>query len=98
MLYAQGRTRHGSVVTNKDGFERRSKHQGPDGNKPSLAVDVMPHPINWKDTERCVYFAGYVMATARRMGIAVRWGGDWDQDFEVADEKFRDFPHFELVL
>jgi hypothetical protein len=30
------------------------------------------------------------------MGIELRWGGDWDQDFEVKDNRFDDFPHFEL--
>jgi hypothetical protein len=30
------------------------------------------------------------------MGINLRWGGDWDQDWEVKDNKFDDFPHFEL--
>jgi peptidoglycan L-alanyl-D-glutamate endopeptidase CwlK len=97
-LYAQGRTKPGNIVTHKDGVEKRSKHQGADGKKPSFAVDVVPYPIDWQDTERMTYFAGWVMATARRMGIALRWGGDWDQDTEVGDERFRDFPHFELVL
>jgi hypothetical protein len=31
------------------------------------------------------------------MGIAIRWGGDWDQDGFVADERFLDMPHFELI-
>ena len=32
----------------------------------------------------------------RSMGVNLRWGGDWDQDFEVQDNKFDDFPHFEI--
>jgi len=97
-LYARGRTKPGPIVTSKDGVNRRSKHQGDDGNPPSLAVDVAPWPIDWGDTERFVLLAGYILGTARRMGIAVRWGGDWDRDTEVEDERFRDLPHFELVL
>ena len=41
-------------------------------------------------------FAGFVLGVANQMGINLRWGGDWDQDFEVQDNKFDDFPHFEL--
>ena len=30
------------------------------------------------------------------MGINLRWGGDWNQNWEVNDNKFDDFPHFEI--
>ena len=29
--------------------------------------------------------------------IKLRWGGDWNMNFEVDDNKFDDFPHFELI-
>ena len=64
---------------------------------PSYAVDVTPYPVNWKDRERQTLFAGYVLGTAHSMGIRLRWGGDWDMDYEVSDNKFDDFPHFELL-
>lgn len=64
---------------------------------PSLAVDVAPYPINWNDTQRFHYFAGFVMGTAKSMGVTLRWGGDWSQDTEVKDETFRDLPHFEIA-
>tara|TARA_R100001594_G_scaffold148985_2_gene205554 strand:- start:17 stop:409 length:393 start_codon:yes stop_codon:yes gene_type:complete len=63
---------------------------------PSNAVDVVPYPIDWKDRERMTLFAGFVLGIANQMGINLRWGGDWDQDFEVKDNMFDDFPHFEL--
>ena len=63
---------------------------------PSNAVDVVPYPIDWKDRERMTLFAGFVIGVASQMGINLRWGGDWDQDFEVQDNKFDDFPHFEV--
>jgi len=96
-LYAQGRDKPGSVVTMRDGVVKLSNHQGVDGEEPSLAVDAVPYPIDWKDTERMVYFAGFVKGVAVRMGIKIRWGGDWDSDTETDDERFRDLPHFELV-
>jgi len=64
---------------------------------PSNAVDVQCYPIDWKDRERQTYFAGQVMATARSMGIRLRWGGDWDGDTEVKDNNFDDLCHFELI-
>ena len=76
-----------------------SKVRYPDGRhnaNPSNAVDVTPYPVDWDDRERQTLFAGFVLGIAKSMGINLRWGGDWDQDFEVQDNKFDDFPHFEI--
>ena len=64
---------------------------------PSLAVDVVPYPVDWQDLRRFYFFAGYVKATAERMGIKIRWGGDWDNDFNFKDQNFHDLPHTELL-
>jgi len=69
---------------------------GRHNSNPSRAVDVTPYPIDWEDRERQTLFAGFVLGIARSMGIKLRWGGDWDQDFQVADNRFDDFPHFEI--
>ena len=69
-----------------------SKHNS----KPSMAVDVVPYPIDWSDKERFYYFAGFVKGIAKSMGIDLRWGGDWDSDTEVKDQTFMDLPHFEI--
>ena len=43
------------------------------------------------------YFAGFVKGIAKGMyNIDLRWGGDWDNDWEVKDNRFDDFPHFEI--
>ena len=79
--------------------EGKSKVRFPDGrhNKlPSRAADVTPYPVDWNDRERQTLFAGFVLGVARGMGIVLRWGGDWDQDWQVMDNKFDDFPHFEI--
>ena len=65
--------------------------------RPSLAVDVVPYPVNWQDRERFTYFAGYVMGVAASHGIRLRWGGDWNGDWHVRDNHFDDLPHFELL-
>jgi len=64
---------------------------------PSFAVDVVPYPIDWDDRERFHLFAGFVLGIAKSMDINLRWGGDWNQNWEVDDNKFDDFPHFELI-
>ena len=79
--------------------EEKTKVKYPDGRhnrQPSSAVDVTPYPVDWKDRERQTLFAGFVIGVASQMGINLRWGGDWDQDFQVVDNRFDDFPHFEL--
>ena len=79
--------------------EGKTKVKYPDGRhnrQPSSAVDVTPYPVDWKDRERQTLFAGFVIGVASQLGINLRWGGDWDQDFQVVDNRFDDFPHFEL--
>ena len=64
---------------------------------PSMAVDVVPYPIDWEDKERFALLAGFVQGRAVALGINIRWGGDWDRDKKTADETFLDMPHFELM-
>lgn len=80
---------------------------------PSRAVDVAPWPIpkawgspgadhmytgeEMKERAKFYYVAGIVLGLAHRMGIQVRWGGDWDSDREFTDQTFDDLVHFELV-
>lgn len=79
-------------------LEGKSKVRWPDSKhnkKPSDAADVIPYPVDWEDTNRMRLFAGFVLGIAISMGIRLRWGGDWDQDTQVKDNKFNDLPHFE---
>ena len=107
-LYKQGRSLIGGrwviadkkkVVTYKDGTISKSNHNY----SPSKAVDAVPYPINWKNTDRMYYFAGMVIATAIRLKDEgkvthnIRWGGDWDRDTEVDDQTFMDLAHFEII-
>lgn len=78
-----------------------SKVKWPNGNHnklPSLAVDVVPYPIDWKNAKRFYDFAGFVRGVANQMGIKIRWGGDWDSDKDLDDNSLIDLPHFELML
>ena len=80
----------------EDGKTKVRYPNGRHNASPSCAVDVTPYPVDWADRERQTLFAGFVLGVANQMGIKLRWGGDWDQDFEVKDNRFDDFPHFEL--
>jgi peptidoglycan L-alanyl-D-glutamate endopeptidase CwlK len=71
--------------------------ESPHNFEPSLAVDVIPYPVDWKDHDRMQYFAGQVMGIAQMMGIEIKWGGDWDRDTHLSDNRFNDLPHFELA-
>lgn len=64
---------------------------------PSLAIDATPWPIDWNDKARFYHFAGKVQGIAQMMHIKLRWGGDWDCDNNLKDQRFFDLPHFELL-
>ena len=89
----------GEDVQNKYYREGKSKLKWPNSKHnpyPSLAVDAAPYPIDWKDIDRFYYFGGYVKGMAAVMNIPIRWGGDWDDDTQVLDQRFKDLVHFEL--
>ena len=91
----------GEEAQNKAFAEGKSKLKWPNGNHnklPSLAVDVAPFPVDWKDVKRFAFFAGYVQRVAEKMGYKLRWGGDWNSNTFTGDQNFHDLPHFELVL
>ena len=73
------------------------KSGGKHNHLPSLAVDVGPNPINWKDKEKFYHFIGFVKATAIQLGIKIRCGGDWNGNNDLKDQTFFDLPHFELI-
>ena len=90
----------GKQRQNKLYDEGKTKLKFPNGRhnaSPSRAVDVVPYPIDWDDRERFHLFAGFVIGTAKQMGVNLRWGGDWNINWFVDDNKFDDFPHFELT-
>lgn len=73
-------------------FEGKSKAVYPNSNhnkSPSLAVDVMPYPINWNDREGLKHFSEFVKGVAAGLQINVRWGGDF--------QSFFDGPHWEVT-
>jgi peptidoglycan L-alanyl-D-glutamate endopeptidase CwlK len=70
---------------------------------PSKAADVYPY-VNGRmvngdkpgDMEQFALFAGAVLAVAASMGLKLRWGGDFNQNLNLTDDRWDDMPHFEL--
>lgn len=100
-LWLQGRGLPGPIVTDKDGIINLSDHQKTvliNGVNYGLALDIAPYPIQWGDTNRFYAFAGYVLGRAYDMEIKIQWGGDWDSDRDLHDQKLYDLDHFAIVL
>ena len=91
----RGKDRQNTLYT--EGKTKVTYPKGRHNSSPSRAVDVCPYPIDWGDRERFHLFAGFVLGIAKSKGINLRWGGDWNMNWEVDDNQFDDFPHFELI-
>jgi peptidoglycan LD-endopeptidase CwlK len=79
----------------------KSKHN----TVPSIAVDIAPWPIRWgnvgepdriKAIGAFYKLAGIVLAASREVNVLVRWGGDWNMNGDIFDNRFDDLVHFEL--
>lgn len=95
---------------NADFAAGKTQKRWPEGNhnaSPSRAVDIAPlssqlnDKLSWKDTVAFGRLMGYVDCVAKRQGIKLRFGLDWDGDFRTVgddpNEHFLDAPHVELV-
>lgn len=60
---------------------------------PSEAVDVVPYPVDWKNKDDFYKFAAYVLNTAMKMNIRIKWGGF----FYINGKPFFDGAHFQLI-
>lgn len=61
------------------------------------AIDIAPYPLDWDNQKRFYFFAGMILSAAHELDIKIRWGGDWDMDNDLDDQKFMDLVHFELL-
>lgn len=88
------------VVTYCDGYKKKSEHNY----TPSRAVDAVPYPIEWNNMNRMRFFVGYVLGVADEMyrngEISHRIGSgmDWDNDTILKDQRFKDIPHFRILI
>lgn len=91
-LYAQGRTVPGKVVT----WTLKSNHFVQDDGW-GHATDLFPAPYTWTVGPQWRAVADAVLAAGKELGVAVRWGKDWDRDGVIGEKGETDGPHFELV-
>ena len=94
LLYAQGRTAPGPIVTwtlNSNHFVSKSTGFG-------HAVDLLPEPYDWKELKQFDLMAEAMMEAAKELGVTIRWGADWDSDGKLREKGETDSPHFEIRL
>lgn len=92
-LFAEGKSQI-------DGVSRLGNHNY----NPSRAFDFCPYPVeidgvnvySAEGAHRFHVIAGVILACAAKLQIPVRWGGDWDMDGSMRDQKLHDLPHIEL--
>ncbi|MBB6236478.1 peptidoglycan L-alanyl-D-glutamate endopeptidase CwlK [Pedobacter sp. AK013] len=90
MLYAQGRTAKGDIVTFADGVKNKSNHQvKSDGY--GHAVDIYPYingKVDFNNAIALKTIASHIKSVAKQLNIGITWGGDWKKPFDP--------PHFQL--
>lgn len=91
----RGEKEQNTAYTN--GFSKLKFPKSKHNKLPSLAVDVLPSPINWKNRDSHLHFQGFVMGIAKQLGIKVRFGIDFNQDLNFKNDSFYDAPHVELI-
>lgn len=95
---------HRGKVAQDTAFARgASKKRWPLGEHnalPSRAVDLAPWPLDWREGElphaRFAILAGVMKFSAFVAGVQIRWGADWNRNWDPRDESFLDWGHFEL--
>lgn len=60
------------------------------------AVDLVPYPVDWNDLKKFDVIAKAMLQAAKELGVAVRWGADWDGDGKPRERGESDSPHFEV--
>jgi peptidoglycan LD-endopeptidase CwlK len=71
------------------GFSRVRYPEGKHNKMPSLAIDIAPYPIDWKDLSRFETMCLEIEKISKEKGIKIRLGRDF--------KSLVDWPHVELV-
>jgi peptidoglycan L-alanyl-D-glutamate endopeptidase CwlK len=62
--------------------------QSPHNFKPSLAIDIVPYPLDWNNLKAFDVMGAAFLDAARKCGIEITWGKNFTT--------LKDYPHFEL--
>jgi len=77
----------------RDGYEKISNHQLGD----AVDLNVFVGSKMVESEKMLCLIAGVMFSCANELNIRVRWGGDWDEDGDIRDNKFNDMYHFEII-
>jgi len=85
----------------KGGFSKVHYPDSAHNWQPSLAADIYPAPVDLADTaanrERFRRLQIDVLKPlAKKLGIPIRQGIDFNMNSDLTDDKFKDLPHIEL--
>jgi peptidoglycan LD-endopeptidase CwlK len=72
----------------KSGASKAKFGQSGHNQLPSIAIDIVPYPIDWNDLERFKKLAAWILECSGKLGKKLYWGGNWP--------KFRDYPHYSI--
>lgn len=74
---------------------------------PYIRLSFAKGGVHWHNEDPLVKEAYYrdmvrlatiIQLVARLIfNLELRWGGDWDRDWTISDNKFNDFPHLEIA-
>ena len=87
----------------RQGFSKLKWDESTHNKFPSMGIDLTPYPTMWTDRDKLIQLSGIIHGVAMGLysiGIIshlIRWGGDWNQNWDIKDETFIDMAHFELI-
>ncbi len=85
----------------EEGASEKVWPTGKHNDLPSQALDFGAYPKPWdsrpKRYARYYLIYGAFHAASVELAIPIRWGGDWDGDGDMTDQKFDDAGHVELL-
>lgn len=80
----------------KGGFSKVKYPNSKHNSYPSKAVDCAKYPLRWENLDDFKELAAVILRIAKEKGYKVRWGADWNMDGKTSDERFLDYPHFQI--
>jgi len=63
--------------------------------RPSLAVDLAPKPIDWKNISAFFKLKEIMFKEAAADGVELIWGGDWNGN-GISERREYDYGHFQI--
>lgn len=94
LLYAQGRSAPGPIVT----WTLKSNHFVNKSTGFGHAVDLLPEPYDWKELKQFDLMAEAMMEAAKELDVTIRWGKDWNMNGKPGEKGETDSPHFEILV